>query len=137
MQARQQGFTLIELIVVIVILGIMAATAMPKFVDLSADAYDAQVKSIGGSLNSWSTINYAKYKAANGTSTGATQINSSSLCANALLTNVTLSGIDNTKITISGPASAVACADGAVTECTIKHSSGTTAGFTFNMVCTG
>ena len=36
--ARQQGFTLIELIVVIVILGILAVTAAPKFMNLTSDA---------------------------------------------------------------------------------------------------
>ena len=59
MNVRQTGFTLIELVMVIVILGILAATAIPKFVNLQGDAEQAAVEGMGGALGAGSSINYA------------------------------------------------------------------------------
>lgn len=63
---KQSGFTLIELIMVIVILGILAATAIPKFYNLSSDAGTATAKGIAGALSAAAAINYAVNNANSG-----------------------------------------------------------------------
>lgn len=56
MKRQQEGFTLIELVMVIVILGILAAFALPRFADLGGDARTAAVQGIGSNIKSAAAI---------------------------------------------------------------------------------
>jgi len=59
MKRQQDGFTLIELVIVIVILGILAASALPRFSDLAGDARAASVNGMAGALRSAAAIAHA------------------------------------------------------------------------------
>ncbi len=122
---QQTGFTLIELVMVIVILGLLSAVAIPKFVDLSGDAEDAAIEGIAGGLSSAATINYATEKT--NPMTGTTVAN----CQDAgLLVEGGLSGAPATGYTIASLAVGAAEGD-SVSTCVLTHTaSGKTRNFT-------
>ncbi|MHA4870050.1 prepilin-type N-terminal cleavage/methylation domain-containing protein [Duganella sp. PWIR1] len=112
--ADQGGFTLIELVMVIVILGVLSAIALPKFVSISDDARTASAKATAGAISSASAINFAgrMSSAANGTPTNAVPVNTANACDLTLINKMMSSPVDVSQYTIAPLGGAQAGADG-------------------------
>jgi MSHA pilin protein MshA len=121
---QQSGFTLIELVVVIVLLGILGAAATAKFQDLSAEARAAAVQGLAAEMQSGSAINYAK-KAVSSTSTGV----GVQTCTDGV--NVLTSTLATPPYSITG--GGTCGADGESLACTLTDSRGGSANF--SLIC--
>lgn len=132
MKTKQLGFTLIELIVVIVLLGIIGSVATARFQDLSTQAADAVAQGVAAELSSGSAINYAAFSTG---VAGTTAIGTGgTVDCTADVGGLLQAGIP-ADITMADGADVTCGSIGDTVTCNVTHDSGTTTA-SATIICT-
>lgn len=131
----QRGFTLIELIITIVIIGVLAAVAIPKFQDLTNDAEKGVAAGVAASIASATSVNYGRSKVPGATACAATDNIGTGGCSYYVITSCTTLNAVASKLadfpstyTVGGTATLVATGT-AVSGCTVTNGTITSAPF--------
>ncbi|WIM05200.1 MAG: type II secretion system GspH family protein [Candidatus Nitricoxidivorans perseverans] len=134
---KQTGFTLIELVIVIIVLSVLAAVALPRFVDIKGDAVKAAVDATAGAVASAAVLNYSRYQQSTGAATALNVDNACSTLITSALTGLVGQSLPS-GITISGEADCNPAASGETKICTLTHSGATSNNTaTAQIICTG
>lgn len=141
MYKSQKGFTLIELVVVIVLLGILGVTALGKFQDLSGDAQIAANSGVASELSAASSVNYAA-RVLDPSVGNAITLNADGIACSTLVdgsaTSLLAVALPTAKYTVTGTGACATNGPGATFTCTIAENpavAGVTDG-TASVICT-